>query len=196
MNKQKHGLVPVIIILVIVAAIGAAYFLGTQKNNLGSTVPLGSPVATQSSSQTINSDQDAVNNLVKNFYSALGSQDGKLLFSFLTPPSTSEEKTSYSWLTGTDLGADPFYRVFIRTKILNPKIDVTEKANDTTYIVKVTDQIQGLSNAGQYAGWGSPQPRYVGLIVIKSGDKWLVDKFTDLSAKTGTDKYSGFAQGQ
>lgn len=202
MSRKKQGFVQAVIILVVVA-IGVAYFLGTRKNNSRSTVPsivpVGTPVATQSSNPAINPDQEAINNLVKNFYSALELQDGKLLFSFLTPPLTPQEKEGFNWLTGADLGTDSFYRVFLRVKISSPRIDDIQKVNDTTFVVRITDQIQGYSNA-QNAGWSSPQPRYnVLLTVIKSGDTWLVDKFTDTlntasTGNAGTPKYNGFGQ--
>lgn len=146
------------------------------------------------SDQTVNSDQEAVNNLVKNFYGAIEAQDGKLLFSYFTQPSTTAESESFKWLTGADLPGVPVYRVFFRQKISSPKINETQ-VNDTVFVVKISDQLTGVPSAGSETTVYTPQPRNVVLTIIKSGDKWMADKFTDPLAKTGTDKYSGFAQG-
>ncbi len=144
--------------------------------------------------QTVNSDQEMVNNLVKNFYGALEARDGKLLFSYFTQPSTTAEQSSFTWLTGADLPGTPVYRVFFRQKTSNPKI-VSTQVNDTVFVVEISDQLTGIPSAGSETVVYTPQPRNVVLTIIKSGDKWQVDKFTDPSAKTGTEKYSGFAQG-
>lgn len=154
----------------------------------------------QFTQQTANVDNNAVSTLVKNFYKALESQDGKLLFSYFTPPSTDQEKKDLSWLTGTDRGGGYGYRVFIRSKILNPKISDTREINATTAVVTVTDQVQGLSNAGLDAGWSSPKTRLnVFVTVVKSGDTWFVDKFMDPTntlntGNAGSSKYNGFGQ--
>lgn len=184
-NKTQTGST-IIMLLILFPAIMLAYFLGMRKGDLG---------LSKVSSQTTVVDQDPVKNLVNNFYTALESQNGELLFSYLTPPSTSQEKVGLNWLTGTDLGQDAFYRVFLRARISNPRIDDSQKVNDDTVVVRVTDQVSWYSNA-QNIGWSSPKPRYdVLLTLIKSEGKWLVDKFTDTSEKIGTEKYSGFGQG-
>ena len=190
-NKQKRLY---IVVLVVVVVVGIVYFLGTQKNKSGSPVSSGAPVATQIS------DQDAVKGLVNNFYTALTNQDGKTLFSYMTPPSTTQETANFSWLTGADLGANSFYRVFLRGKILNPVINDTQKVDNTTYVVKVTDQIQTYSNAGTTAGtWSNPQPRNnIIVTVVSLNGKWFIDKFTQssttISGNAGTPKYNGFGQ--
>lgn len=190
MTTNKRHLIATLVIIVVV---GIAYFLGTQKSNLST------PAVTQTSNQITNPDQEAVGNLVKNFYKALEAQDGKLLFSYFTPPTTDQEKTDLNWLTGADLVGNPEYRVFIRTKISSPKTDVTEKINDATFQVKITDQFQGLSNSGEIVGWSSPTSRYVVITMIKLDNKWLIDKFTEPSntsnaGNAGTSKYNGFGQ--
>jgi len=136
---------------------------------------------------TENSDPILVTNLVNNFYSALESQDGKVLFGYLTPPQTAEEKTGFNWLTGADLAGEPIYRAFFRQKISNLKINETQKINDATFVVKISDQLIGVPSAGSENSVYSPQSRNIILTVVKSGNDWLVDKFTE--------KYSGFAQG-
>jgi hypothetical protein len=154
----------------------------------------------QFTEQTANVDKTAVSTMVKNFYDALASQDGRLLFSLFTPPVTDQEKKDLSWLTGADLGAAPSYRVFLRTKILNPKIDETREISLNTVVAKISDQIQGYSNAGTDAGWGTPKDRFtVFMTLVKSGDKWLVDKYMDPAntlnkGNAGTSKYNGFGQ--
>ncbi len=147
---------------------------------------------------TENSDPILVNNLVNNFYTALESRDGKLLFSYFTPPTTPEEIKSLTWLTGADLAGDPLYRAFFRQKISSPKINEIIKVNDTTFSIKVSDQILFLPSAGSENTVYTPQPRKVIFTVIKSGDKWLVDKFTDptntKAGNAGSPKYNGFWQ--
>ena len=186
MNNKTRTSPTVILLLILFSAVMLAYFLGIRKGDLGlSNISNQAPVV----------DQDPFKNLVNNFYSALESQKGELLFSYLTPPLTAQEKVGFNWLTGADLGQDAFYRVFLRARISNPRIDDTQKINDNTVVVRVTDQTSGYSNA-RNIGWSSPKPRYDMLLtIIKSEDKWMVDKFTDTSAKTGTEKYSGFGQG-
>lgn len=188
MTNKKTSL----IILALVLLVGLAYFFG-HKNNLG--VTLFERIAYLDPKDQINkSDEVAVRNLVKNFYKALEAQDGKLLFSYFTPPSTAEEKTSFNWLTGADLGADPFYRVFMRQKISSPKINDVIKTSDTGIVIKITDQLQGIPSAGNETGVYSPQQRIINFTVIKSGDKWLVDRFAVALTDTGIEKYSGFGQ--
>lgn len=152
-------------------------------------------------SQVSNPDQQAVTSLVNNFYSALTNQDGKTLFSYMTPPSTSQEISDYRWLTGTDTVPTPFYRAFMRMKILNPKINDLQKVNDVTYNVSLSDQFQNWPNAGPSAGtWSSPQNRNsIVITAVNLNGKWLVDKFTDQSntsggSNAGTPKYNGFGQ--
>lgn len=132
---------------------------------------------------------------MKTFYSALELQDGKLVFSYFTPPTTPEEKNGFNWLTGADLAEKPFYRAFLRIKISYPVVNDIQKVNDTTFIIAITDQLQTYSNAGEQVGWGSVQKRDVKLMVIKVGNDWLVDRFTHPSTNPGTEKYSGFDQG-
>lgn len=149
--------------------------------------------------QTINPDQDAVNNVVKNFYNALESQDGKVLFSYFTQPATSQEKESFNWLTGADIAGTPIYRAFFRQKISDPKIVDTQKINDTTFLVKISDQLVGIPSAGGETKLYTPQPRNVLITMIKSGNTWLVDKYTDPSntsnsGNAGAPKYNGFGQ--
>lgn len=148
---------------------------------------------------TENSDPILVNTLVNNFYTALESQDGKMLFSYFTPPTTSDENKDFTWLTGADLAGDSVYRAFFRQKITNSKINEIIRVNDTTFTIKVTDQILFLPSAGSENTTYTPQPRKVVLTVVKSGDTWLVDAFTDPShtSKTGNAgslKYNGFGQ--
>jgi len=147
-----------------------------------------------------NPDAMGINGLIENFYIALTQQDGKKMFSYMTPPSTSTEQSDYDWLIGANLGANAFYRVFLRTKILNPQIGTMQKVNDTTYQVSLTDQIQGYSNAGNTVGtWSNPQTRNITIRIVNSNNQWLIDKYTDTSNTTnsgnaGTPKYNGFGQ--
>ncbi len=143
-------------------------------------------------------DQNNLNILVTNFYKALELQDGKLLFSYFTPPSTDKEKTDFNWLTGADLAGTPIYRAFFRQKISSPKINSTQGIN-SVFTVKVSDQLLGIPSAGSETVAYTPKPRNVVLTIIKSGDKWLVDKFTDPSntsntGNAGSPKYNGFGQ--
>jgi len=148
--------------------------------------------------QSNNSDQQAVTNVVKNFYNSLTNQDGKTLFRYMTPALTVDEESNYSWLTGADLAPDT-YRVFLRIKISDPQIKNVQKLDDTTYQVATTDQIQGYSNADPI-GWSKPTTRSkIVMIIVNSNGKWLVDKFTDESntsnsGNAATPKYSGFGQ--
>jgi hypothetical protein len=172
-------------VLFITLAIGSAYFLGLQKVR----------IEPQTQIQAINVDEVAVKGLVVNFYKAMENQDGKLLFNYVTKPLTLEEKKGFDWLTGADLKEEAFYRVFLRVKIFSPRIDDVQKVDDNTYIVRVTDQIRGYSNA-QDVGWDSPKPRYdILLTVVKLDGTWFVDKFRNPSDKKGTEKYNGFSQG-
>lgn len=154
----------------------------------------------QFTEQTANVDKNAVSTIVKNFYDALASRDGKLLFSLFTPPVTDQEKKDLIWLTGADIDAAPSYRVFLRYKILNPKIDETREINQNTVVARISDQTQSYSNAGTEAGWGVLKARYaVFMTLVKSGDKWLVDKYMDPAntlnkGNAGTSKYNGFGQ--
>ena len=147
---------------------------------------------------TENSDPILVNNLVNNFYTALESQNGKMLFSYFTQPLTSKENKDFTWLTGADLAGDSVYRAFFRQKINFSKINEIIRVNDTTFTINVSDQILFLPSAGSENTTYTPQPRKVVLTIIKSGDKWLVDKFTDPAktsiTNTSTPKYSGFGQ--
>lgn len=179
------------VILLLVMLIGAAYLFGTQKNN--------TPTSTQTANQTIDADKVIVNNLVINFYSALESQDGKLLFSYFTPPITSQEKEGFTWLTGADLAGTPVYRAFFRQKISSPKIGDTQKIDYATYVVKVSDQLLGIPSAGSETVVYTPQTRNVVLTITKSGEKWMIDKFTDPlntsnTGNAGSPKYNGFGQ--
>lgn len=188
MNKKI-----IVMILVGVIIVGMAYFLGTQRSKPSLVVTENTPVADG------NTDQDKVNNLVKNFYSALESRDGKLLFSYFTPPTTPEEIKNFTWLTGADLAVNPMYRVFFRQRISNPKLTSTQMVDPSTFVIKVSDQVIGIPSAGGESAVYTPRERNVVLTIIKSGDKWLVDKFTDPSNTlpgnaSDTPKYSGFAQ--
>ncbi len=173
--------------------------LGTITND--SEIPVMNPNILSTfrfSDQARSSDQPMVESLVNNFYKALEAQDGKLLFSYFTSPVTSEEKTSFNWLTGADLPGTPVYRIFFRQTISNPKINGIQ-VNDTVFVVKVSDQLTGVPSAGGETTVYTPQPRNVVLTIIKSGDKWMVDKFTDLSnssntGNAGSPKYNGFGQ--
>ena len=178
---RKH----VIPVLFITLAIGSAYFLGMQKVR----------VEPQTQIQAINVGEEAVKGLVVNFYKAMENQDGKVLFGYMTKPSTPQEEKGYNWLVGVDLKEEAFYRVFLRVRIFSPRIDDVQKVDDNTYIVRVTDQIRGYSNA-QDVGWDSPKPRYdILLTVVKLDGTWFVDKFRNPLDKNGTEKYSGFSQG-
>lgn len=181
-----------ILILALLFIMGFKYLSNPQKTNPNSTTPTSTPVAIQ------NSDQAVVNDLVNNFYTALELKDGKLLFSYFTEPSTSEEKKDFIWLTGADLTGGPVYRAFNREKISNPKINETIKVDDSTFSVKVSDEFTILPSAGSENTVYTPQPRQIVFTVIKLSDKWLVDKFTDPSkttaSNTSTTKYSGFDQ--
>ena len=194
-QKQRFVPVPIIIILVAVLVIGITYFFG-HKNNLG--VTLFERIAYLAPSDRINkNDGIAVRNLANNFYKALETQDGKLLFSYFTPPLTSEEKKDFTWLTGADLVGEPIYRAFFRQKISNPKINDVIKYTDTAILIIMTDQQREVPSAGNETGVISPQKRTTHFRVIKSDDKWLVDKFTEPLHNTGnaiTQKYSGFGQ--
>ncbi len=146
-----------------------------------------------------NSDPILVNNLVNNFYTAIESQNGKMLFSYFTPPSTPKENKDFTWLTGADLAGDSVYRAFFRQKITNSKINEIIRVNDTTFAIKVSDQLTGIPSAGSEKTVYTPKTRSVVLTIIKSGDKWLVDKFTDPSntsnsGNAGSPKYNGFGQ--
>ncbi len=148
---------------------------------------------------TENSDPILVNNLVSNFYTALESQNGKMLFSYFTPPATSGENKDFTWLTGADLAGDSVYRAFFRQKITNSKINEIIRANNTTFTIKVSDQILFLPSAGSENTVYTPQTRNVVLTIVKSGDKWMVDKFTDPAntsntGNAGSPKYNGFGQ--
>jgi hypothetical protein len=143
-------------------------------------------------------DQNNLNSLVTNFYKALELQDGKLLFRYFTPPSTDKEKTDFDWLTGADLVGTPTYRAFFRQKISSPKINSTQGINNV-FTVKVSDQLTGIPSAGSETTVYTPKTRNVVLTIIKFGDKWMVDKFTDPSNPTnsgnaGSTKYNGFGQ--
>ena len=156
------------------------------------------PSMSPSSSPIAKADQDAIKNVVNNFYAALTKQDGKTLFSLMTPALTVDEESNYSWLTGADLGVNE-YRVFLRVKISHPQIVSIQKMTNTTYQVMMTDQIQGYSNADP-VGWSAPQTRSaIVLTVVKTNGKWLVDQFTDQSrpprsGNAATPKYNGFGQ--
>lgn len=148
---------------------------------------------------TDNSEQVVIDNLVRDFYSALNKQDGKLLFGYFTQPETSQEKADFAWLTGADLKEDAFYRVFLRQGISNPKINEVKRVNDTTFTVKITDQLLGTPSAGNEEGVRSPITRNVILTATKLENKWLADKFTNPSNTTNTgnaasSKYNGFGQ--
>lgn len=144
------------------------------------------------------SDRVVINYLVNRFYTALESQDGKILFNYFTQPSTPQEISDFTWLTGADLTAGPIYRAFFRQKISNPKIAVVQKVNDSTYVVNISDQIIGIPSAGSETAIFRPRSRKVVLAVVKVDDKWLVDRFTEPSrtsvGSTRTSKYSGFGQ--
>lgn len=149
-------------------------------------------------SQVSSANQTAVKNVVTNFYNALSSQDGKTLFSLMTPPVTADEKENYGWLTGTDVNPTAGYRVFLRLKISNPQITSIQQVNANTFTLNLTDQLQGYSNAGATVGWGSLQPRNnIVMTVVNSNGIFMVDKFTDTSGAAGnaaTPKYNGFGQ--
>lgn len=188
MNKKI-----IFLILVGVIIVGMAYFLGTQKSEQNFVLRENTQVEDR------NTDQDNVNILVKNFYSALESRNGKLLFSYFTPPTTPEEIKNFTWLTGADLAVKPMYRVFFRQRISNPKLMSTQMVDPSTFVINVSDQLIGIPSAGGETAVYTPRERNVVLTIIKSGDKWLVDKFTDPSNTlpgnaSGTPKYSGFAQ--
>lgn len=148
---------------------------------------------------TENSDPILVNNLVNNFYTALESQNGKILFSYFTPPKTSEENKDFTWLTGADLVGGSVYRAFFRQKITNSKINEIIRVNATTFTVKVSDQLTGVPSAGSETVVYTPQTRNVVLTIVKSGNRWMVDKFTDPAntsntGNAGSPKYNGFGQ--
>ncbi|MDO8610493.1 MAG: hypothetical protein Q7R95_08155 [bacterium] len=143
-------------------------------------------------------DQNNLNSLVTSFYKALELQDGKLLFSYFTPPSTDKEKTDFNWLTGADLAGTPIYRVFFRQKISSPKINRTQGINNV-FTVMVSDQLTNIPSTGSETTVYTPKTRNIVFTIIKSSDKWLVDKFTDPSSSTnsgnaGSPKYNGFGQ--
>jgi hypothetical protein len=150
-------------------------------------------------SQTNTPDQTAIRNLVTNFYRALTNHDGKLLFSYMTPPTSSDEKGNYDWLTASDQG-NQFYRVFLRSKISDPQINTIQKVNNTTYNVMISDQDPNFSNAGSTTGAWTPRTRNTIVIVaVNQSGNWFVDKFTDQSntsnsGNAGTSKYNGFGQ--
>ncbi len=157
-----------ILILAVVLIMGYKYLSNAQKTKLNSTTPSSTPAAIQSS------DQIVVNKLVDNFYTALELKDGKLLFSYFTEPTTSEEKKDFIWLTGADLTGGPVYRAFNREKISNPKINETTKVDDSTFSVKVSDEFTILPSAGSENTVYTPQPRQIVFTVIKSFDELLV----------------------
>ncbi len=143
-------------------------------------------------------NQKTITDLANNFYTALTNHDGKTLFSLMTSPVTANEKLDYSWLTGEDLGgANPTYRVFLRSKIDNQQITKIQKQDDSSYLVSLTDQAHGYSNAGVAVGFTTPQTRNISMRVVNTEGQWLVDKFTYLSYAGGnaqTPKYDGFGQ--
>ena len=151
-------------------------------------------------SQATDPNQQAITNLVNSFYTALANQDGKTLFSLMTPATTTAEKSDYNWLTGADLGVTPTYRVFIRSKINNQKITNIQKQTDESYLVSITDQSYGYSNAGSVVGFTSPEPRNnIYMTVINIGSQWLIDKYTDQNYQGNPGsapslKYNGFGQ--
>jgi len=151
-------------------------------------------------SQATDPNQQAITNLVNSFYTALANQDGKTLFSLMTPATTTAEKSDYNWLTGADLGVTPTYRVFIRSKINNQKITNIQKQTDESYLVSITDQSYGYSNAGSVVGFTSPEPRNnISMTVINIGSQWLIDKYTDQNYQGNPGsapslKYNGFGQ--
>lgn len=151
----------------------------------------------QFSGQTSDANTAAITTLVNNFYAAMANQDGKTLFGYMTPPVTAAEKTDFNWLTGADLGANPEYRVFIRSKINNQKITNIQKQSDGSYLVSLTDQSYGYSNAGPTVGFTTPQTRTISMIVVNSGGNWLVNTYTYVNYAGGnaqTLKYNGFGQ--
>ena len=190
----------------------AGFYLGMQyqqqidqdtvllaQTQVKSISKLPSPTITPNKVADLNQNQTAIKSLVNNFYTALTNQDGKTLFSYITSPSTADEKANYTWLTGADLGMDQFYRVFLRLKILNPQVVSIQKVDSTTYLVTVKDLLQAYSNADPI-GWDKPESRSkISLTVVNANGKWLVDKFTDQTntaggGSAGTPKYSGFGQ--
>lgn len=154
---------------------------------------------------TAEPDQMIVKNLVYDFYADLEAREGKLLFSLMTPPVSVSEKADFGWLTGTDLvpvnphyGEPPLYRVFFRQNINISSVDEVLMMDANTYSVKATDNLTGTPSAGSEDKIFKPIPRKTVLTVIKSGDTWLIDKFTNSAntklLNTSTLKYSGFEQ--
>lgn len=176
---------PLVALTVLAISLGLVAYMRTKKME----------VEPQTQTQVISADEVAVKGLVLNFYKAIEDQDGQKLFGYMTKPSNTQEKSSYDWSTGADLKNDAFYRVFLRVKILNPRIDDVQKVDEDMFIVRVTDQVSEYSNA-QDIGWNSPKPRYdILLTIVRIDGTWLIDKFRNPSDKVGTEKYSGFGQG-
>lgn len=146
-----------------------------------------------------NKDETDIRELVSNFYRAFAAENGRLLFTYMTPPVTSQEKREHSWLTGADLGQNAFYRVFLRVKLSNPSIKSINRLNDKTAEVNVQDEFQSYSQSS--AEWSKPTIRNVMFTVVKiqtetKQEFWVIDKFTYTGTVTrtykGTEKYNGF----
>lgn len=198
MTTGKKALV---LILALVLVIGGTYLYRAQKSNTITAPIVTQPTPTPTPFQlTKESDEQLVKNLVNDFYTALEARDGKLLFSLMTPPESATEKADFKWLTGADLvGEAPLYRVFFRQNINILNVDeVLMMEGGNTYTVKASDNLTGTPSAGGEDKIYKPIPRKTVLTVIKSGDTWLIDKFTNptntKAANTSSLKYSGFEQ--
>lgn len=189
-----------ILILALVLVIGGTYIYRMQKSNTITEPIVTQPTPTPTPFQlTKETDEQLVNNLVNNFYTALEARDGKLLFSLMTPPVSATEKADFKWLTGADLvGEAPLYRVFFRQNINYLKIDEVRMIDNNTYEVTASDTLTIIPSAGSENTKYTPIARKTSLTFIKSGDIWLIDKFTNPAntkpANTSSLKYSGFEQ--
>jgi len=135
-------------------------------------------------------EEEIIRSLIQEFYEILEQRkNAKSIMTFFTSPQTPEEKESYDWLIGTDIGAP---RLFMRVKISNPSIKEIQKIEEKEFRVIATDQFQSWSNV--VAQWSDPIDRDVYFIVVKVGDKWLIDKYVDANPNIlyRTEKYSGF----
>lgn len=161
----------VIILVLIVGGFFAWHYFGTTKEEV------------------------KVRNVIQEFYGVLENQNGELLMNYFTSPETSVERDSYNWLTGADLPEESrFYRIFLRVKISNPSIEEVKKIEEGKFQVNVKDELQSYSNVT--AEWGSPNTRNIRFVIVRTGDKWLVDKYIweDPAKIYRTEKYSGFGQ--
>lgn len=197
MTTGKKALV---LILALVLVIGGTYLYRTQTSNTVTEPIVTQPTPTPTPFKlTKESDEQLVKNLVNDFYTALEARDGKLLFSLMTPPESATEKADFKWLTGADLvGEAPLYRVFFRQNIHVLNVDEVRMVDVNISNVKASDELTGTPSAGGEDKIYKPIPRKTVLTVIKSGDTWLVDKFTNPAntkpANTSSLKYSGFEQ--